>query len=158
LNKASEDTCLIELTHSANVANIAGLYTAREKKVSRTVVYVQVAITLISTLTAYKLNSVPGYPFAVLCGGLISAVNGSLLAWRMYRAALIVRPDSLANAHQELRRLCFYAVERYLVVATLLLLCMAVMKLPPLAVLKGFAMGQAALLATQFISSRFRYK
>ena len=48
----------------------------------------------------------------------------------------------------------FYAAERFLVVVVLLGLCLAALKLSPLAVLGGFVMGQAALLAARLFLNR----
>ena len=48
----------------------------------------------------------------------------------------------------------FYAAERFLVVVALLGVCMAALKLSPLAVLGGFVMGQAALLAARLFLNR----
>lgn len=45
----------------------------------------------------------------------------------------------------------FYAVERFLAVITLLGICMAVLKLYPLAVLGGFVLGQAVLLVARLL-------
>ena len=101
---------------------------------------------------AYGMEGTPQFALAVLSGGGVSVVNGALLAWRMSRAAL----SSVQNAHHQLRLMYFYAAERFLVVVALLGLCMAVLKLTPLAVLGGFVMGQAALLAARLFLIRFK--
>lgn len=148
------------LTPSENAAIIAALYAAeaREKKLARWVVWLQAAITLASAGIVYSLNGVAQYAVAVLSGGGVSVVNGALLAWRMYRTASCSIPEAhdSSGAHRQLRLMYFYAAERFLVVVVLLGLCMAVLKLSPLALLGGFVVGQATLLAAQLILSRFK--
>ncbi|MDO8464859.1 MAG: ATP synthase subunit I [Gallionella sp.] len=148
------------LTPSENAAIIAALYAAeaREKKLARQVVWLQAAITLTTAGIVYSLNGNMQYAIAVLSGGLVSVVNGTLLAWRMSRAALRSAPEAhdSSGAHHQLRLMYFYAAERFLVVVVLLGLCMAVLRLSPLALLGGFVVGQATLLAAQLILSRFK--
>jgi ATP synthase protein I len=135
------------LTPPGNAAIIAALFDieAKEKKLALQVVGAQMVVTLIVAGMAYGMNGAPKLALAVLSGGGVSVVNGALLAWRMSRAAL----TSVQNAHHQLRLMYFYAAERFLVVVVLLCLCMAVMKLSPLAVLSGFVMGQTALLTAR---------
>ncbi len=95
---------------------------------------------------------------AVLLGGLISAINGAMLAWRMHRVSKQKSNGISVTAHQELKLMFFYAAERFITVAVMLLLSMAVLKLLPLGVLEGFVMGQITLLMTQFILSTIKYK
>jgi len=123
---------------------------AREKRLARQVVGLQAALALIAAAIAYSLNGAPQSAAAVLSGGLVSVLNGALLAWRMSRAAL----HSAHEAHHQLRLMYFYAAERFLAVVVLLGLCMAVLKLSPLAVLGGFVMGQAVLLAARLFLNR----
>lgn len=131
---------------------------AREKKMARHVVWLQAAMALIATGIAYISNSTPYFALAVLSGGLISVLNGVLLAWRMSRTALRSAPEAhdSTGAHYQLRLMYFYAAERFLAVIALLGICMAVLKLSPLALLGGFVIGQATLLAAQLILSRFK--
>lgn len=128
----------------------------REKRLARQVVGLQVVITLIATGIAYSLNGSLQFALAMLGGGLVSVLNGALLAWRMSRAVLHSAHEthSPSGAHQQLRLMYFYAAERFLVVVALLGLCLVVLKLTPLAVLGGFVMGQAALLAARLILIR----
>ena len=123
---------------------------------ARQVVGLQAAIALITAGIAYSLNGAPQYAIAVLSGGLVSVLNGALLAWRMSRAALHPAHEAQdsGGAHHQLRLMYFYAAERFLVVITLLGLCMVALKLSPLAVLCGFVMGQAALLAARLFLNR----
>jgi ATP synthase protein I len=132
------------LTPKLNAAIILALFRAdvQEKRLARKVVWLQILITLATAGVAYELKSSPQYAIAVLSGGGVSVLNGVLLAWRMSRAA----SQSTHDAHQQLRLMYFYAVERFSAVMVLLGICLAVLKFPPLGVLSGFVMGQAALL------------
>ncbi|MFZ2524150.1 MAG: ATP synthase subunit I [Candidatus Ferrigenium altingense] len=116
----------------------------------------QAATALIAAGVAYGLNGTPQDAVAVLSGGLVSALNGALLAWRMSRVALRFAHEARepSSAHHQLRLMYFYAAERFLVVVVLLGLCLVVLKLSPLAVLGGFVMGQAALLAARLFLNR----
>jgi F0F1-type ATP synthase assembly protein I len=135
------------LTPPLNAAIIPRLFRAevQEKQLARRVIWLQAAITLAAAGTVYGWKSSPQYAIAVLGGGLVSVLNGALLAWRMYRAALHPAQD----AHQQLRLMYFCAVERFLAVVVSLGICMAVLRLSPLAVLGGFVLGQAVLLAAR---------
>jgi len=148
------------LTSSENTAIIAALYAAeaREKQLARKVVGLQVAITLVTAGIVYSLPSTSQLAIAVLSGGLVSVINGALLAWRMSRTALHTDQDGahLDDAYIQLRLMYFYAAERFMAVAVLLGLCMAALKLSPPAVLGGFVMGQAVLLAAHLFLSRFK--
>lgn len=129
---------------------------AGEKRLARQVVGLQATTALVAAGIAYGLNDTPQDAVAVLSGGLVSALNGALLAWRMSRVALrfahAAREHS--SAHHQLRLMYFYAAERFLVVVVLLGLCLVALKLSPLAVLGGFVMGQAALLAARLFLNR----
>lgn len=140
------------LTPPENAAIIAALFgvEAKEKKLARQVLGSQMVVALAVAGMAYGMKGTPQYALAVLSGGGISVVNGALLSWRMSRAAL----SSVQNAHHQLRLMYFYAAERFLVVVVLLGLCMAALKLSPLALLGGFVMGQAVLLAARLFLIR----
>lgn len=143
------DTPQRSLTPQENAAIIRALFDAeiKEKKLARTVVVLQLTVALAVSGVAYGLGKSPQFAIAVLSGGVVSVLNGALLAWRMSRAAAV----SAHDAHLQLRLLYFYAAERFLVVVALLALCMAVLKLSPLAVLGGFVLGQAALLSARLL-------
>ncbi|MEO8342539.1 MAG: ATP synthase subunit I [Gallionella sp.] len=140
------------LTPPENAAIIAALFDveAEEKKIARQIVMLQIVITLIGASIAYSIKGTPQFAIAVLSGGGISVLNGALLAWRMTRETLHPAPEA------QLRLLYFYAAERFLVVVVLLCLCIAVLKLLPLALLGGFVMGQAVLPAGRLFLSRFK--
>ena len=129
---------------------------AREKRLARQVVGLQAAAALMTAGFAYGLNGIPQDAIAVLSGGLVSVLNGALLAWRMSRTALHSAHEAHhpSSAHHQLRLMYFYAAERFLVVVVLLGLCLAALKLSPPAVLGGFVMGQAVLLAARLFLSR----
>ena len=152
LSKNVGDEPQQRLTPPQNAAIIAALFEveAKEKKFVRQLFRLQVLSILIAATIAFVTKGTPQYALAVLSGGGISVVNGALLAWRMSRAALA----SVQNAHHQLRLMYFYAAERFLLVSVLLLLCMTVLKLPPLALLGGFVLGQAVLLAARLLLIR----
>lgn len=142
------------LTLPENVAIIAALLDAeaKEKKMARQVIMLQMAVTLIGASVAYSIKGTPQFAIAVLSGGGVSIVNGTLLAWRMDRAAL----HPAHEAHHQLRLMYYYAAERFLVVVVLLCICIAVLKLSPLALLGGFVIGQAVLPAGRLLLSSFK--
>lgn len=142
------------LTPPENAAIIAALFdvVAKEKKLARQVLVMQMVVTLLAAAIAYGIKGTPQFALAVLSGGGVSVVNGAMLAWRMSRAAL----SSVQNAHHQLRLMYFYAAERFLAVVMLLGLCMVALKLSPLALLGGFVTGQAVLLAARLFLIRFK--
>jgi hypothetical protein len=153
VGKQAETTPQQCLTPNKNAAIIAALFEVgvSEGKRARQVVWWQMAIVAIVAALAYSLESTPQFVMAVLSGGAVAVLNGALLAWRMHQATL----RSAHDAHLQLRLMYFYAAERFLVVVALLGICLAVLKLSPLAVLGGFVAGQAALLAARLFLSRF---
>lgn len=120
----------------------------QEKRLARRVIGLQFLVTLTAAGAAYGWESSPQHAIAVLGGGGASVLNGTLLALGMSRAS---SRSSLLNAHQQLRLMYFYAAERFLAVVTTLGFCLAVFKLSPLAVLGGFALGQATLLSARLL-------
>lgn len=152
-----EQQCLTPPEGDTIIATLCAVE-AREKRLARHVVWLQVAMALIAAGIAYSSTSTPYFALAVLSGGLISSLNGVLLAWRMSRMALRSAPEAhdSSGAHYQLRLMYFYAAERFLAVVVLLGLCMAVLKLSPLGLLGGFVMGQATLLAAQLILNRLK--
>lgn len=151
MSKAAEDELQRGLTEEENHAIIPKLFNmgVEEKKIARQVVWLQIAVTLAVGGLVYSAKSAPQQVIAVLSGGGVSVLNGALLAWRMSRAV----SHSAHDMHLQLRLMYFYAAERFLIVVVLLGLCLAVLKLSPLAVLGGFVMGQAALLIARLFMS-----
>ncbi len=114
---------------------------------ARRLVGLQLAATLIVTGIAFGVNDSPLVAIAALSGGLVSVLNGGLLAWRMSRATSHSAHEANGSAHHHLRLMYYYAAERFLAVMVLLGVCMAVLRFSPLAVLGGFVAGQAVMLA-----------
>ncbi len=129
-----------------------------EIKKTRQVVGLQIVVTLVVSGVAYSTGSGPQLALAVLSGGSVSVINGVLLAWRLSRSASCAAKEAhqSLDAQNQLRRLYFYAAERFLVVVALLGLCMAALKLPSPAVLAGFVMGQAVLLVARIFLNKFK--
>ncbi len=138
------------LTPPLNAAIIATLLKAevKEKKIAVDLLWLQVIVSLIAAgITAYISKNSQQFAIAVLCGGGVSVLNSALIAWRMTRATL----HSNHDAHQQLRLLYFYTIERFASVVLLLGICLLVVKLEPLAVLSGFVLGQTVLLLGRLI-------
>lgn len=137
------------LTPPLNAAIIAALFRAevQEQKLARRIIGVQFLVILAAAGAAYGWESSPKYAIAVLGGGGASVLNGILQAWRMSRAS----SNPSCDAHQQLRLMYFYAAERFLAVVTTLGICLAVLKFSPLAVVCGFALGQATLIAARLL-------
>jgi len=145
MGKAAEE----RLTPRVNVAIIPKLLIAelQEKRLAYRIVGLQALILLVvAGIMAYGLEGTPQYAIAVLSGGGVSILNSLLLAWRMSRTSKLPH-----DAHDQLRLMYFYAVERFLAVVALLGTCMAVFKFYPLAVLGGFVLGQAVLLVARLL-------
>lgn len=124
----------------------------KEKRLACQVAMWQLAAMLVGAGIAYSVKGTPQSAIAVLSGGGVSVLNGALLTWRMSRAALF----PAHNAHHQLRLMYLYTVERFMVVVALLGLCLAALKLPPLAVVSGFVVGQAVLLVTRLFLSKLK--
>ena len=154
LSKEALDIRQQYLTPPENVAIIAALFDieAREKKIAWQVILLQAVVTLISASITYSIKGTPQFAMAVLAGGGVAVFNGALLAWRMTRETLHPAREAL---HQ-LRIMYFYAAERFLAVVVLLCLCIAVLKLSPLALLGSFVMGQAVLLVSRLFLGGFK--
>ena len=135
------------LTPQLNAAIIPPLFKAevQEQQLAVRVVGLQILVTLVASGAAYGWLSSTQYAIAVLGGGSAAVLNGALLAWRHNRAAM----HSTHDAHQQLRLMYFYAAERFLAVVGLLGICLAILKLLPLAVLGGFILGQTVLIAAR---------
>jgi F0F1-type ATP synthase assembly protein I len=137
------------LTPCANAAIMPPLFKAdvQENRLARRIIGLQILVVLAAAGIAIGSGSSPQKAIAVVGGGGASVLNGALLAWRMSRAALY----PAHGAHHQLRLMYFCAAERFLAVVTSLGICLAVLKLSPLAVLGGFVLGQAALLSARLL-------
>lgn len=81
-------------------------------------------------------------------GGAVALSNTVLLVWRMRSGAR----DSSRNPRIELVRLVRSSMERFFVVALLIAAGLGWMKLMPLPLLAGFALGQLTLVVSTIIS------
>lgn len=148
------------LTPPENAAIIPAVLDVEVEEIKKTrqVVGLQMVVTLTITGVAYSTGSGTQLALAVLSGGSVSVINGLLLAWRLSRSAscAVNAVHQSLDAQHQLRRLYFYAAERFLVVVALLAFCMAALKLPSPAVLAGFVMGQAVLMAARIFLNKFK--
>ena len=88
-----------------------------------------------------------GTALSVVYGTGVALANTLLLMWRLGRSAR----RSPADANRQLRLFYLSSVERFLVVATLLVVGMTALGLAPLAVVTGFVLGQLTLLVAGFM-------
>jgi hypothetical protein len=148
------------LTPPENAAIIPAVLDVEVEEIKKTrqVVGLQMAVTLAVTGVAYSTGGGPQLALAVLSGGSVSIINGVLLAWRLSRSVscTVNEAHQSLDAQLQLRRLYFYAAERFLVVVALLGLCMAALKLPSPAVLAGFVMGQAVMMLARIFLNKFK--
>ncbi len=112
----------------------------------------QLLTLLAAAGVAWSMKGTSQSAIAVLSGGGVSVLNGALLTWRMSRAALFPAHD----AHQQLRLMYLYTVERFMVVIALLGICLAVLKLTPLAVVSGFVIAQSVLIVARLFLNKFK--
>src|SRR5574340_1135166 len=87
---------------------------------------------------------------AMLAGGAVALANTLMLVWRM-------RGDKDApslNGQQHLRTFYRSSLERFFVVALLLVVGMGPLALQPLPLLAGFVLGQLALIVSSLIIGR----
>lgn len=123
---------------------------AKEKKIARRVVLLQIVVTLVGACVGYSIKGAPEFA-AILSGGGTSVVNGAMLVWRMSQFA----SRHVCDAQYQLKLMYFYAIERFLVVVVLFCLCIVVLKLSPLVLLGGFVMGQVVLPVGRLFLSGF---
>ena len=83
---------------------------------------------------------------AALYGVLIALANTGLLMWRMRRGA-----HGELSARQHLKGFYRSSLERYLLVAILFGVGMGVLKLLPLVMMMGFALGQSAWIVALLV-------
>ena len=81
---------------------------------------------------------------AVVFGGLVALSNSGLIAWRMRPQAIGQGVAAELAAHQQLKKLYRYALERYLGVGALLAVGLGALHFMPLGLLAGFILGQVA--------------
>jgi hypothetical protein len=117
----------------------------KEKQVAWRVVGVQALGILVLMMVVWLVVRQPQVVVAVGSGGAVSVLNGILLAWRMSRSVRLSIPD----VHLQLRLMYYYAAERFLVAMLLLAVCLVALKLPPLAMMGGFVVGQVLFLVAR---------
>lgn len=88
-----------------------------------------------------------GIALSVVYGSGVALANTLLLMWRLGRSARRAPTD----ANRQLQMFYLSSVERFLVVATLLVAGMTALGLSPLAVVAGFVLGQLTLLIAGFM-------
>lgn len=101
----------------------------------------QVILVLICAALFYAAQGAEG-AVAALYGGGVALANVQLLRWRKNQ----VRTRRGMTARASLATFFISALERFVLVAALLALGLGWMGLQPLALLIGFAVGQAAVL------------
>ncbi|MBZ0106599.1 MAG: ATP synthase subunit I [Sulfuricella denitrificans] len=85
---------------------------------------------------------------AVLLGGFVALSNTTLLAWRMRTSSR----EAVQEPRLELARLVRSSLERFFVVVLLLAAGLGWLKMMPLPLLAGFALGQLTLVVSTIIS------
>ncbi len=103
-----------------------------------------------AAICAFLAYVVMGEPAAGAAwfGGMVALSNTVLLAWRMRAGAR----KSSQDPRLELAKLVRSSMERFFVVALLMAAGLGWMKLMPLPLLAGFALGQLALVVSTIIS------
>ncbi len=107
----------------------------------------QATVTLVSAVLVFPYMG-EGAVRALSYGGAVALTNTLLLSWRMRTGAQ--QPGR--KPQQELFMLYRSSVERFFVVALLVAAGLGWMKLMPLPLLAGFALGQLALVISTIIS------
>jgi len=110
----------------------------------------QIALIGLSVLIAGYLKGVD-VALAMAYGGFAAIFNTALLYWRWSRGATRFHSD----VEQHVQSFYRSSLERFFVVGLWLAVGFALMRLPPLAVLTGFVVGQLAwLMASSALRER----
>jgi ATP synthase protein I len=111
----------------------------------RQVLNLQLGVLVLAGLVAFSVwgLAVAG---AALYGALVALANTSLLMWRMRRGA-----QGELDARQQLKGFYRSSVERYLLIVVLFAVGMGLMKLHPLVMMTGFALGQSAWIVALLV-------
>lgn len=115
----------------------------------RRAVFITALAQLVLTVACAGVAALFDSPFvgiSVFWGGLVALTNVALLAWRLFYGD---RP--MFNAEQHLRLMYRSSMERFFVVAALLVIGLLGLKLNPLAMLLGFLVGQVILVAVPIL-------
>lgn len=116
----------------------------------RSVLITQAIVVIVATLSGYLWRGGSAAQ-AALFGAMVAFTNVLLLSWRMQRGK---RPQH-ADPQRHLRRIYFSAIERLLMVGTLLALGLGVLKLMPAALLMAFVAGQMAWIVAGTLSRKY---
>ena len=117
---------------------------------ARRVVGVQALIALLAGMAVLGIQGWNGGRWAaasVVYGGAVACANTLLLIWRLRRC----EKHSGLDAGRQLRLFYLSSLERFLVVAALLVMAMVALGLSPLVVAAGFVLGQLTLLVAGFM-------
>lgn len=163
VGKKDRQRSLTPPENAAIIPAVLGIELEETKK-TRQVVGLQFAVTLTVACAALFKGGDLQLALAVLSGGSVSVANGVLLAWRLSRSSSCSVNEAhpldvqhrFRDAQHQLRRLYFYVAERFLVVATLLALCLLLLKDRQLAVLAGFVSGQLVLIVARVFLNKFK--
>ena len=116
----------------------------------RSVLITQAFVVILATLSGYLWSGV-GAAQAAGFGAMIAFTNVLLLNWRLQQGK---RPQH-ADPQRHLRQIYFSAIERLLVVGTLLALGLGVLKLLPAALILAFIAGQLAWIVAGSLSRKY---
>jgi F0F1-type ATP synthase assembly protein I len=116
----------------------------------RSVLITQAIVLVVAALSAYLWRGGSAAQAAGF-GAAIAFINVLLLNWRLQQGK---RPQH-ADPQRHLRGIYFSAIERLLVVATLLALGLGVLKLMPAALLVAFIAGQLAWIVAGSLSRKY---
>ena len=85
---------------------------------------------------------------ATFLGGMIAVANSLFLIWSMRASA----QRTVQSAQQELAKLVRFSMERFLMVALLMVAGLGWLKLMPASLLLGFVLGQLTLVVSTIFS------
>ena len=103
----------------------------------------QIVAVVIVALILLQIQKMQQFAIAVLIGGVVSALNAGLIAFRMHCAI------KTENAQKQLTQMYYYAAERFLSVSAALGISIVVLRINPIALLCGFILGQIVMVASQ---------
>lgn len=113
---------------------------------NRIMMYQAVAAAMAAFLTYVYMGEAA--VIAAWFGGMVAMSNTMLLVWRMRSAAR----DDAQDPRRELAKFFRSSMERFFVVSLLIAVGLGWMKLMPLPLLAGFALGQLTLVVSTIIS------
>lgn len=111
-----------------------------EQRILYAVMLAQLVVALSAAMVAAWLQ-IPGYAQSILWGGFAALTNTALLTWR-----LLFGDRPALNAQRQLRLMYRSSLERFFVVAVLLMFGLMQLGLAPMPVLLTFIGGQLTLV------------